>query len=245
VARLFAAFALLLFAAGSLACSGVSAEQRRRSAEIHYDLGTNCWRTATYRGPEGVLEAEKEDEDLPQTYNAMGLLYAYSLARRNRPRRASEGDHLDKDFSEARNNLGAFYVARGDSPTRSPVRAGRSAIRSNRDRMIAETNLGWALYKTGQAEQGMRRIEGALAIAPRYCLGWRQLGTIHAERGELPPPATRSRSTRRLPDTADAHLQAGRILARQTRAAEARVAFQRWRRARGRSRIERGQGCSA
>jgi len=35
VARLFAAFALLLFAAGSLACSGVSAEQRRRSAEIH------------------------------------------------------------------------------------------------------------------------------------------------------------------------------------------------------------------
>ena len=40
VARLFAAFALLL-GLGAAACSGMTAEQRARSAEIHYDLGTN------------------------------------------------------------------------------------------------------------------------------------------------------------------------------------------------------------
>jgi Tfp pilus assembly protein PilF len=97
-----------------------------------------------------------------------------------------------------------------------------------RDRMIAETNLGWALYKTGAAEKGMRRIESALAISPKYCLGWRQLGTIHAERGELQAAADAfAKYAGSCPDTADAHLQSGKILARQTRASDARVAFQR------------------
>ena len=49
VARLFAAFALLA-AAASFACSGVTAEQRRRSAEIHYDLGTNLLANSDVQG---------------------------------------------------------------------------------------------------------------------------------------------------------------------------------------------------
>ena len=230
VARLFAAFALLLFAAGSVACSGVSAEQRRRSAEIHYDLGTNLLQNGDVQGAlKEYLEAEKEDEDLPQTHNALGLLYAYSLAR---PQEAEEhfkkAIALDKDFSEARNNLGTFYVARGRFAEAVPQFERALGNPLYRDRMIAETNLGWALYKTGQPEKGMRRIEAALALAPKYCLGWRQLGTIHAERGELQAASDAfAKYAASCPDTADAHLQSGKILARQTKAAEARVAFQR------------------
>jgi len=229
VARLFAAFALL-FAAGSLACSGVSAEQRRRSAEIHYDLGTNLLQNGDVQGAlKEYLDAEKEDDDLPQTHNALGLLNAYSLAR---PQQAEEHFRkaiaLDKDFSEARNNLGTFYVARGRFAEAVPQFERALGNPLYRDRMIAETNLGWALYKTGQPEKGMRRIEAALAFAPKYCLGWRQLGTIHAERGELQAAGDAfAKYAASCPDTADAHLQSGKILARQTRAAEARVAFQR------------------
>jgi len=230
VARLFAAFAILLLASGALGCSGVSAEQRRRSAEIHYDLGTNLLQNGDVQGAlKEYLDAEKEDDDLPQTHNALGLLYAYSLAR---PQEAEEHFQkaiaLDKDFSEARNNLGTFYVARGRFAEAIPQFEQALANPLYRDRVIAETNLGWALYKAGQPQKGVRRIEAALVVAPKYCLGWRQLGTIHAERGELQAAGDAfAKYAGACPETADAHLQSGKILARQTRATEARLAFQR------------------
>ena len=229
IARLFGAFALLL-AAASLSCSGVSAEQRRRSAEIHYDLGTNLLQNGDTQGAlKEYLDAENDDSDLPQTHNALGLLYAYSLTR------PLEGEEhfkkaiaLDKEFAEARNNLGAFYMARGRFAEAVPQFEQALANPLYRDRVIAESNLGWALYKIGQPEKGIRRIESALLIAPKYCLGWRQLGTIRAERGELPAATDAfSKYAAACPDTADAHLQAAKVLARQSRAAEARLAFQR------------------
>jgi Tfp pilus assembly protein PilF len=74
----------------------------------------------------------------------------------------------------------------------------------------------------------MRRIQAALLIAPKYCLGWRQLGTIHAERGELQAAGDAfGKYAASCPETADAYLQSGKVLARQTRASDARVAFQR------------------
>ena len=163
------------------------------------------------------------------THNALGILYAYSLAR---PEKAEEHFRkaiaLDNDFSEARNNLGSFYMARGRFAEAIPQFEQALANALYRDRIIAETNLGWALYKTGQPEKGMRRIESALLIAPKYCLGWRQLGTIHAERGELQAAGDAfAKYAGACPATADAFLQSGKILARQTRAAEAKVAFQR------------------
>jgi type IV pilus assembly protein PilF len=229
VARLFAAFTLLV-AAAAFACSGVTAEQRRRSAEIHYDLGTNLLQNGDVQGAlKEYLDAAKEDDELPQAHNALGLLYAYSLARpRDAEREFKRAIELDKDFAEARNNLGAFFMARaryGDAIPQFELALGNPLYR---DRVIAESNLGWALYKTGQPEKGMRRIEAALAVAPKYCLGWRQLGTMHAERGDLSAAADAfAKYASACPDAADAHLQAGKILARQTRAAEARLEFQR------------------
>ncbi|HWE26273.1 MAG TPA: tetratricopeptide repeat protein [Myxococcales bacterium] len=229
IARLFGAFALALVAA-SLACSGVTAEQRRRSAEIHYDLGTNLLQNGDVQGAlKEYLDAENEDADLPQTHNALGLLYAYSLAR---PQDAEEqfkkAIALDDDFSEARNNLGAFYMARGRFAEAIPQFEKALANPLYRDRVIAESNLGWALYKVGQPEKGIRRIEAALLISPKYCLGWRQLGTIRAERGELSAAADAfAKYASACPETADAHLQTAKVLARQSRAAEARLEFQR------------------
>jgi type IV pilus assembly protein PilF len=229
VARLFAAFALLLLVS-TLACSGMTAEQRRRSAEIHYDLGTNLLQQGDAQGAlKEYLDGLKEDDELPQTHNALGLLYWHSLARPLEAEKAfKRAIDLDKEFSEARNNLGAFYVSRGRYADAIPQFEQALANPLYRDRVIAETNLGWALYKNGQPEKAMRRIEAALVIAPKYCLGWRQLGTIHAERGELAAGTEAfQKYASACPDTADAFLQTGKILARQTRAAEARAAFQR------------------
>src|SRR5438445_2352222 len=77
VARLFAAFALLLFSS----CSGMSAEQRAQAAEIHQQLGDNL----LYQGDaQGAIKEYMQSLDLdgtPEAHNGLGLIYWYSLGR--------------------------------------------------------------------------------------------------------------------------------------------------------------------
>src|SRR5438477_173497 len=220
--------------AAQAAQAAVVAVRKGRAFEVLVVLTfTEARENVVYAGdapvPQDELQAANEDEELPQPHNAVGLLYAYSLARpQDAEREFKRAIELDKDFSEARNNLGAFYMARARYPEAIPQFELALSNALYRDRVIAESNLGWALYKAGQQEKGVRRIEAALLVAPKYCLGWRQLGTIHAERGELPAATDAfAKYAAACPDVADAHLQAGKILARQTRAAEARLEFQR------------------
>ena len=175
------------------------------------------------------LQANENDDSLPQVHNALGLLYAYSLAK---PQEAEselkKAIELDKDFSEAHNNLGTFYLSRGryaDAAHEFELALGNDLYR---ERVVAETNLGWALYKSGQPDKGIQRIRAALALAPRYCLGWRQLGTIQAERGNLETAAEAfQKYAATCPDTADAHLQLGKLFARQGKAPDARGEFEK------------------
>lgn len=230
VARLFAAFALPWICAALLACGGPSAEQRARSAEIHYDLGTNLMNAGNAQGAlQEYLAAQQDEPDLPQVHNALGLLYGFSF---DQPAEAEaqfrKAIELQKDFSEAYNNYGALLLARGrfaeaagqfEKALGNPLYAGRA---------IAESNLGWALYKTGAVDKGTARIRAALLVAPKYCKGWRQLGTIYAETNKLDRAAEAyARYGAECPDAADAFLQQGIVLARQSRAAEARAAFTR------------------
>jgi type IV pilus assembly protein PilF len=229
VARLFAAFALL-FAAALAGCSGMSAEQRKRSSEIHYDLGTSMLDQGDVQGAlKEYMIAAQDDDELPQVHNALGLLYAFSV---HNPQEAEEqfkkALDLDKDFSEARNNLGTLYLSRGRYE--EAARQFELALVNPlyRERAIAESNLGFALYKSGQQQKGLQRIEAVLALSPKYCQGWRQLGTLRSERGEIDAASEAFRRyAAACPEEADAHLLSGKILARQTRALEAREEFQR------------------
>ncbi|MFL5248686.1 MAG: social motility TPR repeat lipoprotein Tgl [Myxococcales bacterium] len=229
IARLFAAFVLPLALLLS-ACSGPSAEQRRHAAEIHYDLGTSLLQNGD---PQGALreyrQANEEDDSVPQVHNAMGLLYAYSLGK---PQEAEaelkKAIELDKNFAEAHNNLGAFYLTQARYT--EAVKEFELALSNDlyRERVVAETNLGWALYKSGQAQKGVQRIKAALALNPKYCLGWRQLGTIYSERNDLPSAVDAfGKYAASCPDAADAHLQYAKTLVRQGRAKDARDEFER------------------
>ena len=229
VARLFAAFALLLGALGP-GCSGPSAEQRKQAAEIHYDLGTNAMNEGNAQGALGeYLAAEKEDPELPQVQNALGLLFGFSLGR------VAEAElhfkralQLNPEFSEASNNYGAFLLQQGRHAEAIPQFEKALANPLYPARAIAECNLGWSLYKSGKVEMAVGRLKAALLVAPKYCKGWRQLGAIHAERGQLEPAAEAyDRYALACPDAADAHLQVSLLAARQGRGEAAREALAR------------------
>ena len=229
VARLFAAFALLLGALAS-ACTGPSTEQRKQAAEIHYDLGTNQMNEGNAQAALGeYLAAEKEDPELPQVQNALGLLFGFSLGRvAEAEQHFKRALDLDPGFSQASNNYGAFLLQQGRFAEAIPQFEKALANPLYPDRAIAETNLGWSLYKIGKMEMGVGRLKAALLVAPKYCKGWRQLGTIYSERGMLEAAVEAiDRYALACPEAADAHLQVALVAARQGKGDAAREALGR------------------
>jgi regulator of sirC expression with transglutaminase-like and TPR domain len=72
------------------------------------------------------------------------------------------------------------------------------------------------------------QIKAALTVAPKYCLGWRQLGTIYSETNKLEQASHAfAQYVDACPDVPDAHLQSGKVLARLSRAQDARAEFER------------------
>jgi Tfp pilus assembly protein PilF len=229
VARLFAAFCALLLASAGAGCGGMSAEQRAQAAEIHQQLGDNLLRDGDSQQAMKEYLASIENEETPEAHLGLGLIYAWSLSRpddgEKEFRRALE---LRADYAEAMTNLGALYIGRGRFGDAVPLLEKASRDPLYKSRVLAQSDLGWALYKSGMAEKGVSEIKGALAVAPKYCLGWRQLGTIYSEEGKLEDArAAFGQYVDACPDVADAHLNFGKVLARQSKAKEARAEFER------------------
>ena len=225
VARLFAAFCALLL----VNCSGMSAEQRAQAAEIHQQLADNLLREGDPQQALKEYMQSLEFEETPEAHNGIGLIDAWSLGRQQEGEKEfKRAIEMKPDYSEAMTNLGALYIARGRVDEAIPLldKAARDPL--YKSRVLAQSNLGWALYKAGQAEKGIGEIRAALQVAPKYCLGWRQLGTIFSDQGKLEDAGSAfGRYAEECPDVPDAHLQSGKVLARQSKAAQARAEFQR------------------
>jgi len=225
VARLFAAFCFLLL----VRCGGMSAEQRVQAADIHQQLGDNLMAQGDPRQAMKEYLQSNDFDESPEAHNGLGLIYAWSLGRpQEAEKEFNRALEMRPDFSEAMTNLGALFISRSKFGEAIPLleKAARDPL--YRSRVLAQSNLGWAFYKTGQIEKGVSEIRGALAVAPKYCLGWRQLGTIFSEQSRLEEASSAfARYAAECPDVADAHLQSGKVLARLSKAAEARAEFER------------------
>jgi Tfp pilus assembly protein PilF len=225
VARLFAAFCALLL----IHCSGMSAEQKAQAADIHQQLGDNLLTQGDAQQALREYVTSLDFEETPEAHNGMGLIYGFSLGR------ADEGEkhfkralELRADYAEAMTNLGALYLARNRFGDAIPLfeKAARDPL--YKSRVLAQANLGWALYKVGQADKGIGEIRAALVVAPKYCLGWRELGSIYSEQNRIDDAgAAFAQYAESCPDVADAHLSFGKVLVRQSKAQQARAEFER------------------
>lgn len=225
VARLLAAFCALL----ALHCGGMSAEQRAQAADIHQQLGDNLLSQGDAQQALREYMQSLDMDETPEAHNGVGLIYGFSLGRADDAEKEfKRAIQMRPDYAEAMTNLSALYMARGRFADAIPPleKAARDPL--YKSRVLAQSNLGWALHKVGQTEKGIGEIKGALAVAPKYCLGWRQLGTIYSERGRVEDAsASYARYAEACPEVADAHLLFGKALVRQSKAQEARAEFER------------------
>ena len=225
VARLFAAFCALLL----VHCGGMSAEQKAKAADIHTQLGDNLLSQGDARQALKEYLAALDYDETPEAHNGVGLIDAWSLQRpQDAEKEFKRALEMRPDYSEAMTNLGALYIAQRRFDDAIPPLEKAAQDPLYKSRVLAQSDLGWALYKAGQAEKGVSQIRAALQVAPKYCLGWRQLGTIYSEQGKLDDAgAAFARYAEECPDVPDAHLQSGKVLARQAKAAQARAEFER------------------
>lgn len=183
--KLFGAFAVLLACMGGPGCAHVASDKEAEAASIHYDLGV----TQQTSNPQAALSefdaALALNDDFPEAHNARGVLLhnffgrpeeavaEYRKALAQRP-----------GFSEAKANLGNVYL------TQKRYDDAIALYREALNDMLyptpyfAQGNLGWALYLKGDVDQGISRTRAAITINPRFCLGYRNLGTMLDAKGQ-------------------------------------------------------------
>ena len=113
-----------------------------------------------------LAKAERALPDDPEVQNAMGLAYWARRDYANAEVRFLKAIKLKPSFSEAWNNLGAFYLSQGRNE--EPVKALESALGNiyYSSYEMALSNLGLALYKLGRLPEARSRLEEAIEVNP-------------------------------------------------------------------------------
>jgi type IV pilus biogenesis/stability protein PilW len=156
-------------------------------AHTHYQLGVLAQQNGNipeaYRELKQALDMDDANAD---AHLAMGLLMQFSYAKPDAAEREYlRAIQLRPEFTEAKVNLGTVYLQQGAYERAIPLFKEALNDMAYRTPYIAESDLGWALYKSGQVEEGVNQIKSAVTTNPGWCLGYRQLGDIATARGDL------------------------------------------------------------
>lgn len=218
VGKLFGSFVLLAFlCSGASGCRHIATDKEHLEAQSHYDLAANM----AQKEPQGALmeldRAAELDPDMPEIYNARGVLMHMAFGRPDDAavsyKKALE---LRPTFSEVKVNLGNVFL--DQKRYDEAIALYREALNDMlyTTPFLAQGNLGWALFKKGEKDQALQSIKSAVTLNPKFCLGFRNLGTIYDEAGNVDEACKYfGRFREQCPDVGDAYLREGVCLAKK------------------------------
>ncbi|MCP3144928.1 social motility TPR repeat lipoprotein Tgl [Pyxidicoccus xibeiensis] len=217
---------LLLMSAG---CAHTPSEKEKRSAEIHYDLALQAQQHGHMQDALQELQKSLEnDPDYPEAHNAMGILL--HLAFRRPDEAVKHYEHALKvrpTFSEARTNLANVHLDQGryDEAIKLYELVLNDMLYPTP--YIAQSNLGWALYKKGETERALQSLKASVTTNPGFCLGYRNLGIIYDETGRLDDACRQfTRFRENCANVAEAYMREGVCQAKLGQVDAAKQAFE-------------------
>lgn len=176
-------------------------------------------------------KAEKLRPEDPKIYNAFGEAYWRKLEYGHAEQSFLKAVELDPNYSEAWNNLGAFYISqeRYEDAVIALERVVGDVLYETPH--YALTNLGWALHKSGRNAEAVKRLKEALEISPGFPLAQKLLGIVLQDQGLDQDALDRfDIAERYLPEDAEIQFRRGLSLLKLGERDEARDAFERaWR----------------
>lgn len=129
-----------------------------------------------------LAKAEALTPDDPEIKNGLGLAYWAKREYALTEAKFKEAVKLDPAYSEAWNNLGAFYIDQERYPEAVTAldKALQNVYYSTSERALS--NLGFAYYKLGRFPEAKLKLEEAAQIAPSFALVQKNLGlTLQAQ----------------------------------------------------------------
>lgn len=209
-------------------CKHVPSDKEQQGAIIHYDLGVQMQRENVQGALREFQLALELDPNLAEAHHAMGVLLHLSF---NRPDEAiahyQEALELRPGFSEAKTNLANVYL--DQSRYDDAIGLYREVLNDMLypTPYIAHGNLGWALYKRGEADKALDHLKASVTMNPKFCLGFKNLGLIYEEKGSFAEACKYFGKYREVcPEVADAYYREGVCLAKAGQVAAARQSFE-------------------
>jgi len=176
---------LVLVAVAASGCAGTVTEANTANARIHHDIGvSNLGRGELREALRELLIAADLDPDLPQTHNALGIVFHALDKSKEALAHYERAIELRPDFSEAHNNLGVLLIDLGrysDAIVHFKKALGDILYATP---ALAEGNMGWAYYKNGDVEAGRMHLRNAVAQSPKFCRGYLWLARIGVDTGD-------------------------------------------------------------
>ena len=178
---------LALLGVIALACAHGPDPKAQSGAQIHYDLGVNDQQNGhiqdAYREYKKAIEL---NELMPEPHFALGLLMQASY---HKPELAiaeyQRAIQLRPTYTEAKVNLGTVFLELGRYGEAIPLFREALNDMAYQTPYIAEANLGWALYKTGNPKAAVDHLQNAITSNPKFCLGYKDLGSIYLDQGQV------------------------------------------------------------
>ncbi|MBX5480927.1 MAG: social motility TPR repeat lipoprotein Tgl [Myxococcaceae bacterium] len=209
-------------------CRHVPTAKECETSDIHYDLGVNALTQGNMQEAYGEFDsALKLCEHNERAHNALGQLlhlqYHKVKEAKEHYLRALE---IDPTFTDARVNLGNLYLDQNDYA--KAIELYEQALNDMRypTPYIARANLGWAEYKRGNVDQAIDAIRSAITLNPKFCLGYRNLGTIYDETGRTEKACEQFAHFReQCPDAAEAYYREALCVAKLGRVSDAKNLF--------------------
>ena len=160
-------------------CSKSITEKDRVLARTHYDIAINRFQNGQIREAlRELLRVVKHNPGLARAQNALGMVYHALGQLEDSLKHYQKAVVLEPQFSEAHNNLGALLIDLGRfDEAIDEFRVSLNDILYQTP-SLAEGNMGWAYYRKGEIDQGIRHIRNAVATNPHFCRGYEWLSRI-------------------------------------------------------------------
>lgn len=174
-------------AAMASTCMRRPGEQDRRKMESKSALAIDHMNNGRYRQALAeLLEVEKIYADDAELQFHLGLVYMYGYQQYDEARqRLQRAIALRGDYPEAENTIGVTYMEEQRYAEAIPHFEKAMNNMLYETPHFAQQNLGWALYKSGQVEEGLSTLEQAVEAVPTLCGGHFWLGQACQELGKL------------------------------------------------------------
>ena len=151
---------------------------------FHYKLANNFFYDKNMPSAiKELFEVLKHDPRHAKAHHLLGFIY---FGRRDHVRALKHlqmSVTIDPDFHEAVANLGNLYLALDRWQDSIPYFEQLLNLPLYRTPYLAQSNLGWALYKLRRFKEAQRYMELAVFYEPKFCLGYNNLGRLHASTG--------------------------------------------------------------